>query len=209
MRKLLVILFVVLLSSCGGGSSSLPVISMYGDSLSSGNGLEVPPAPRLSQLLGQRYEVQLRGVSGAIISQSFTSQSRSGVDWPWLAFSQQLKKDHPAIILLRWGGGDAVVNTDPEVFRSLLTRAVIEAKASGAKVYLIGIIPLPETPEFIQRSAANEIINQEVAAQQGVTFIGLRDLPFDRAVDIEPDNVHPLQAYSDRIMQRIAQIIDK
>lgn len=192
---------------CGGGDEPPPeapkqVIQMLGDSLTAGAILPVPPAQRLRELLHDQYDIQARAVSGATIRQSLTAEPNGDIVWQWLPFDQQVQADHPSIILLRWGGSDAVAGTEPETFRALLTQEVRQAKKVGA-VYLVGVI---QSVSFAVRSAANDRVNREVAKAEGVPFIDLRDLPFNPAIDIA-DNLHPSQSYSDRIMARVAEVL--
>lgn len=203
-----ILFLAALLTACGGGGAGepvQPVITMYGDSLTSGPSLAEKPAARLNELLGGRYSVQARAVAGATISQSLDAHPNGAIVWQWLPFTEQLRQDHPSIILLRWGGSDAVAATDPQSFRASLTQATRQAKAAGT-VYLIGVI---STALFVEASAITDRINQEVAAAEGVTYINLRDLPFNAAQDILPGDVHPTQGYSDRIMARVAEQLCK
>lgn len=193
------------LAGCGGGgseSTSKPVVSLYGDSLTTGAAgagyLEVPPTQRLAQLR-PNYDFQLRGVSGAVVHQAVYGDPPN---WPWEPFGDQAEQDNTQVVVIRFGGADAILGTDAESFRADLTTMVRQAQNEGMRVLVVGVIPCPP---YAERSALMDQINREVAAEQGVTFINLRDLPFDTAVDIAPgDSVHPSQAYSDRIAERIA-----
>jgi lysophospholipase L1-like esterase len=194
-------------AGCGGGGDASPdaprqVIEMLGDSLTEATILPVPPAQRLRELLNDRYDVQARAVSGATIRQSLTGEANGEIVWRWLPFADQARSDRASIIVLRWGGSDAVAGTDPEAFRNLLTQAVRDAKNFGA-VYVVGVI---RSVPFALPSATTDRINREVAATEGVPFIDLRDLPFDQATDTA-DSVHPSQGYSDRIMSRVAEVL--
>ena len=200
-------LLALSLGGCGGGGDARtdapkPVIEMLGDSLTAATILPVPPAQRLRELLHDEYDVQARAVAGATIRQSLTGESNGDIVWRWLPFADQVLADRPSIVLLRWGGSDAVAGTDPEAFRVLLTQAVRDAKKAGT-VYVVGVI---RSVPFELPSAATDRINREVAGAEGVPFINLRDLPFDPVTDTA-DSLHPSQSYSDRIMKRVADVL--
>jgi lysophospholipase L1-like esterase len=162
--------------------------------------IDVPPAQRLQQLVGPRYDVQLRAESGASIQQILLGDK----NWPWAPFAQQIEADHPSIVLLRFGGADGLYGTDREAFRADLVEIVREAKSHGVAVYLVGVI---RTAQYEEVASAFDQINRDVAQAEGVTFINLRDLAFDQATDTTTDRLHPSQAYSDRIVQRIADVV--
>jgi len=201
---------VLALAACGGGGSSAvespqikPVLLMPGDSLTAGAALAVPPGERLNQYTGERFDIQVRAQPGAVLSQSLEGTNLGSVQWPWAGttWAQMLQKEHPTVTILRWGGSDAVAQTNPDVFRAELTQAVRQAKAVSA-VYVVGVI---ESPVFKITSCIANRINKEVAAAEGVPFIDIRTLSFDPTTDLLPNDVHPSQNYSDRIMALVAE----
>lgn len=212
----LAILFLCL-SACGGGGSDPPaasglppLISLYGDSLMVGaygldSTIKTPPTESLSKLLGGRYRVELRGVSGASALQAVAGDPPR---WPWAPFADQVRIDAPKIVVLRFGGADAIYATDPEKERVAILRMAREAKAAGAQVLVMGVIPLVASPAYVARAAQMDQINRNIAATEDSPFVDVRSLGFDPARDLAPgDPVHPNQAYSDRMMELLARSV--
>lgn len=215
-----------LLTACGGGGrfeapngntpsqptvpsthSNRVVVSLYGDSLTVGaiaikGLLDVPPTERLQEILGEAFRVELRGTSGAVARQAVLGDFPR---WLWAPFQQQIALDGTNVAVIRFGGADAILGTEPEAFRKQLTMLAQQAKAAHAKVLIVGVIP---SPTFVQGTALMDTINREVAKDQEVAYINLRDLDFDPVKDIAAgDAVHPSQAFSDRIVNKISRYI--
>ena len=142
------------------------------------------------------------GTSGAVAKQALLGDFPR---WIWAAFQQQITLDRTNVAVIRFGGADAILGTDPEAFRQHLTMLVQQAKAAQTKVLVVGVIP---SPPYAHNTAVMDAINREVAGGQAVTYINLRDLTFDPATDIAAgDPVHPSQTFSDRIVYKISKAI--
>jgi hypothetical protein len=175
-------------------TSSLRV-AVYGDSIASGQlatepgepvrYLPVRPAQRLQQLLAGRAVVLERAQAGATVAGALPT------------LPAQLAADRPDIVVLRFGGADAVLGTPVDAFAADLARLAAAAVAQGARVLVVG---LPHHPDHESALAGLNSAARAIAAGARIPFADTFALP---AGDLA-DGVHPSQEYSDTLTAAIA-----
>ncbi len=218
-----------LLGACGGGAVSqapapscprVPaLVSCRGDSLTSGSiapsptvgggaYLDVRPVERLQQLLAGAALCIDHGVPA------------QGVGELVPGWASSLRVEPASVLVLRWGGADAIGGTEPDAFEQRLLQITRQALAAGKRVVLPGLIQMARKAEWqdvigmtadvfadrAARAAAIDASVRRVAQATGAAWVDIRALRFDGAADIA-DAVHPAQAYSDRCAQAIAAAV--
>lgn len=188
------------LAACGGGEvqSRLRILSP-GDSLASGQ-IGTPagapleylphrPAERLQEALGLGVEV----VDAAQAGQRAVDGRRA---LPDLLAGQGFR-----VVLLRWGGADAV-SPDPtplDVFENALFEMVCMCTQAGAQPVLVG---MPHFVDFENRLHATDIVIRRLALATRTPRADCWAVPPGRIVAGHPD-----QAYADALMVPIAQTV--
>ncbi|HYE41397.1 MAG TPA: SGNH/GDSL hydrolase family protein [Ramlibacter sp.] len=202
MSRALALSLVLLVASCGGSAPAPSIVAIYGDSLQSGHiavwpwRLPVPPARRLQQLLGDDYTVIDYAQPGARARDAITGAPTM----PLGPFAEHVASIEADTIVLRYGGADAVLDTDLADFERDMASMVDHARASDRRVMLVGLVFVPEHEP---RLAAFDAAIRRVAAAAGVPFVDTRSAPAGGLVD----GIHPDQEYADRTQQLIAQAV--
>ena len=191
---------ISLLTACGGGSITT-YVGQYGDSVSWGScascptyRLEVPPVRRINELATGKFELLDFSLPGATVVDAL----QGGRAMPFSTFVAQMDYSPEKVVLLRFGGADALLGEDVEVFRAGLKELVKAALAKNKRPVITGIVwtSTPNTTLDLFNSVA-----KQVAEETQVKFLDLRSLPYSPEDSV--DGLHPNQAYSDRISKFI------
>jgi hypothetical protein len=196
MIRALLVLMACLLISCGGGGSEPAQIrvAFYGDSVTSGDGLSPRPVPEIAAMAG------VVGID----------HSRGG---DWACNWRTVLDDDADVIVLRFAAADAVAHGMGGIddFEACL---VVLAGSTRKPVILTGTVWTaqpdglsPATYEALSQAVtAYDARVRAVARTLRVPFVDIRSLPFAGRQDLR-DDVHPSQAYSERISRLVADAI--
>ena len=204
-------LLAVLCAGCGGGSPAEPpaapaprVIEFFGDSLTFGSiegpagtltRLAVPPVRRAQEMLGDAALCVDLSLPGATVADALAGVAMM----PFGAFAQHVSATAASTLVIRYGGADAVRGTPLADFERDLGEMVTLAQAAGKTVLLVGVIATTTgvTDDY-------DLAVERAADAFGTGFIDVRAVPVTWPDDLA-DDVHPAQAWSDRITALIAK----
>lgn len=199
------------LLSCGGGGQATDTphpedaVSVYGDSLAAGSYGE--PEQRLSPTPAQRLAEYAKRVVVDYSAPGTSSEDAlyGSAPAPFVAFDRHIATDPSLVVLLRYGGADAVLGMAADKTDMAVRTLVRLASWAGKRVVITGISHIsPQVGDALLASVAErDALLRRIAAETGTPFIDVRGLPFDASTDLA-DLLHPSRAYSDRITQHIA-----
>ncbi|MEY5098440.1 MAG: hypothetical protein RJA36_1159 [Pseudomonadota bacterium] len=171
---------------------------ILGDSLSAEYGLR--RGSGWAALLQQRLDAEQPGwqVINASISGDTSSGGRSRL--PAL-----LQQHRPALVVIELGGNDALRGLPLEMTRANLGEMARAARASGARVLLLGMQMPPNygaryAAEFRQLYA--DVARAEKAALLPFFLAGVADAP-DAAALFQADRIHPNEAAQPRMLDKV------
>ena len=154
--------FVVLFLSLCAHASEDPTVLVFGDSLSTGLGIDVDQSwPTLLQTRLENQGYEHRVVNASISGDTTESgAARIGI---------ALEEFSPELVILQLGGNDGLRGIPPGRMRDNLEKIITTSKDAGAAVVLLGIrIP----PNYGQRYIeAFENVFRDVAVQLEVPWI--------------------------------------
>jgi len=204
-------LLAVLCAGCGGGSPAEPpaapaarVIEFYGDSLTFGSiagpagtltRLAVPPVRRAQELLGASALCVDLSLPGATVADALAGVAMM----PFGRFADHVATTQASVLVIRYGGADAVRGTPLAAFERDLGAMVALAQTAGKTVWLVGVIATPTgvTDDY-------DLIVERTADAHGAGFVDVRSVAVTFPDDLA-DDVHPAQAWSDRMTGLIAK----
>ena len=207
-------LLAVLCAGCGGGSPAEPpaapaprVIEFYGDSLTFGSiegpagtltRLAVPPVRRAQELLGTSALCVDLSLPGATVADALTGVAMM----PFGRFADHVATTQASVLVIRYGGADALRAVPLADFERDLAAMVALAQAAGKRVLLVGVIATPTgaTDDF-------DLAVERAADALGAGFVDVRAVPYSLPDDLA-DAVHPAQAWSDRMTAAIVLAIN-
>jgi len=139
-----------------------PVLLVVGDSLSAA--YKIPMDKGWVHLLDQRLTRQ--GYRYRIVNASIPGDTTSG---GLARLPDDLKRYHPAIVIIALGGNDGLQGLPLEQMQSNLTRMVKLSRKSGAHVLLVGVrMPPNYGPVYTKRF---EEVFKQVARKTGVPLV--------------------------------------
>ncbi len=178
-------LFVGLIALAGPGYSASKNLLVLGDSLSAEYGL-----PRGSGWIAQlQQRIADAKLSVNVINASISGDTTAGGR---ARLPQLLQRHRPAIVVLELGGNDGLRGLALPSTQANLREMIRAAKASGARVLLLGMqMPPNYGPDYSRRFAA---MYPALARETGVSLVpfflaGLEDT--DRF--FQSDRIHPNQ----------------
>jgi hypothetical protein len=206
-------LLAALCAGCGGGSPAEPpavpaprVIEFFGDSLTFGSiegpagtlsRLDVPPVRRAQEFLGDAAVCVDMSLPGATVGDALAGVAMM----PFGRFADHVATTQASVLVIRYGGADAIRGTPLADFERDLAAMVRLAQAAGKRVLLVGVIATTSgiTDPF-------DLAVERTADAHGTGFVDVRAVPYTLPDDLA-DDVHPAQAWSDRITAAIAQAL--
>ena len=204
-------LLAALCAGCGGGSPDEPpaaptprVIEFYGDSLTFGSiegpagtltRLAVPPVRRAQEMLGDAALCVDLSLPGATVADALAGVAMM----PFGRFAEHVRTTQASTLVIRYGGADAVRGTPLADFERDLGEMVTLAQAAGKTVLLVGVIAT-----ITGATDSYDLAVERAADAFGTGFIDVRAVPVTWPDDLA-DDVHPAQAWSDRIAALIAK----
>jgi acyl-CoA thioesterase-1 len=195
MRRLLLrlLLALLLLLNLAPAYSAPRTILVLGDSLSAAFGIDVRAGwvALLQQRLAREqldYTVVNASISG--------DTSANGL----ARLPPLLARHRPAIVIVELGGNDGLRGQLPEQMKHNIAAIVAKAKASGARVLLVGV-PLP--PNYGNRYLERfRRIYREVATEQRVPLVpSIVDGVADQRTLMQPDGIHPTAQAQPRMLE--------
>lgn len=139
-----------------------PTVLIFGDSLSSGYGIDVDQS--WTSLLQTRLEKQ--GYEHRVVNASISGETSEGGA---TRIAAALERFAPALVIVELGGNDGLRGLPPERIRTNLRTIIETSKASGAAVVLLGIrIPPNYGPRYTE---AFEDVYRDLAEQLRVPWI--------------------------------------
>lgn len=180
-------LILLLFSSLAAAAGAAPTVLVVGDSLSAGYGLAVGQG--WVELLQRKLATQ--GFVQKVVNASISGDTTAGglARLPTL-----LRQHHPALVILELGGNDALRGLPIDATRSNLVEMAKLAKASGAKLMILGM----QVPPNYGRSYGDQFAGlfAEVARSQGAALVpfvlkGVADIPQADAM-FQADRIHPV-----------------
>jgi acyl-CoA thioesterase-1 len=181
MRKLFTL--VVLLLTASLQAEEPPTVLIFGDSLSAGFGIDVDQS--WATLLQERLVEQ--GYEHRVVNASISGETTEGGA---ARINNALDTFRPDLIVLELGGNDGLRGFPPARIRENLETIVVQAKASGADVVLLGIrIPTNYGTRYTQ---AFEAVYAEVAKSLGVKWIEffMQGVALNDEL-LQEDRIHP------------------
>jgi acyl-CoA thioesterase-1 len=156
-----------------------PVIVTFGDSLTAGVAGRSYPE-NLQDLLDQnglRFRVDNQGVSGDTTSDG-------------LARIQNVIAEHPALVILEFGGNDGLRGIPVDATRKNLEEMIKELKDAGIPVVLLGItLPPNYGPDYVKPFTA---MFPGLAREFHLTYMPfLLVHVYQHAEWMQPDGIHP------------------
>ena len=206
-------LLAVLCAGCGGGSPAEPpaapaprVIEFFGDSLTFGSiegpsgtltRLAVPPVRRAQELLGDAALCVDLSLPGATVADALAGVAMM----PFGPFAEHVRTTQAGTLVIRYGGADAVRGTPLAAFERDLGAMVTLAQTAGKTVWLVGVIATPTgvTDDY-------DLIVERTADAHGAGFVDVRSVAVTFPDDLA-DDVHPAQAWSDRMTGAIVRAL--
>ncbi len=199
-------LLAALCAGCGGGDASpaLPVVEFYGDSLTFGSiegpagtvtRLAVPPVRRAQQQLEDAAVCVDLSLPGATVRDALDGVAMM----PFGRFAEHVAATQASVLVVRYGGADALRGVPLAEFEQDLAELVRLAQAAHKRVLLVGVINTPggETDAY-------DLAVERTADALGLGFVDVRAVPFAFPDDLA-DPVHPAQAWSDRLTAAIVR----
>jgi acyl-CoA thioesterase I len=181
MRRLFSLsLLLVALAAAGAGR---PTVLVFGDSLSSGYGIDVDQS--WTALLQERLEHQ--GYEHRVVNASISGETTEGGA---ARIGGALERFDPELVVLELGGNDGLRGFPPERIKANLRSVIESSQASGAAVVLLGIRIPPNYGPRYTRSFEN--VYRELADELGVPWIEffMDGVAMDDDL-MQDDGIHP------------------
>lgn len=176
-----------------------PVIAAFGDSLTAGFGLDRGKSyPDFLQKeldrRGYHYRVLNAGISGDTTTDGL---ARVGL----------VTAEHPAIVILEFGGNDGLRGLPLASTRKNLEQMILELQNTGAKVVLAGMtLPPNYGPDYIHRF---EQIYRELAAQYRLALIPfLLEGVAGTTQYMQQDGMHPTEEGCRRVAGNVMRVLE-
>ena len=185
-------------ASSASGARKLGTVLVVGDSLSAEYG--IARGSGWVALLEQRLAEQAKGwkVVNASISGDTTSGGRSRL-------AGLLRQHQPAVVVIELGGNDALRGLPLKSTADNLRSMVQAAKASGARVLLVGMQVPPNYGQAYAREFAAgfaDIAREEKTALVPFLLEGIAESA-DAAKLFQPDRIHPTAQAHPRMLENV------
>ncbi|HZD53455.1 MAG TPA: arylesterase [Woeseiaceae bacterium] len=158
MRNLLCLLILL----CAAADAGEPAVLVFGDSLSSGHGIDVDRS--WTALLQRRLESQ--GYEHRVVNASISGETTEGGA---ARIDEALDRFRPELVIVELGGNDGLRGFPPARIEQNLRAIIEKSLAAGAGVVLLGIrIPPNYGPRYTR---AFENVYRELAGELGIAWI--------------------------------------
>jgi acyl-CoA thioesterase-1 len=170
-------------------------ILVFGDSLSAAYG--IAQARGWVALLAERLKRERHDYS--VVNASISGETTAGGA---ARLARALEQHQPAIVILGLGGNDGLRGLPIAQMKENLSRMIVEAQKSGARVLLVGMkLPPNYGPDYTSafESAFGELAKQHKTAL--VPFL-LEDVANNDSL-FQPDRIHPTEAAQPLMLERV------
>jgi acyl-CoA thioesterase-1 len=164
--------------------ADMPVILVFGDSLSAGYGLSHVDQGWVELL---RTKLKDEGYGAEVVNASVSGETTAG---GLARLPRALALHHPSIVILELGGNDGLRALPIDQMRANLTKMVDLSKASGARVLLMGIrIPPNYGPEY---TAQFSRVYVDLARDEKIALVPffMQDIALSPDL-MQADGIHP------------------
>lgn len=189
------LLLVLLLASQGGKPAPKPVIACFGDSLTSGHGLDPGLSyPDLLQKKLPAWRVVNLGISG-----DTTAGGLSRID--------TVTALKPKIVVLELGANDGLRGLPLKATRSNLEAMIVALKKSGARVVLAGMtLPPNYGPDYIRDF---EKVFKDLTAKYKLRLIPffLEGVAYPGTNLLQRDGLHPNARGTEKVADTVLKAI--
>ena len=172
-----------MLVAAAAAADDRPTVLVFGDSLSSGHGLQMDRS--WTALLQERLESQ--GYEHRVVNASISGETTEGGA---ARIDAALARFAPVLVIVELGGNDGLRGFPPARIKANLETIIRRVRASGAAAVLLGIrIPPNYGPRYTQ---AFENVYQELAEELQVPWIEffMQGIALDEAL-LQDDRIHP------------------
>mgnify|MGYP003945773027 CR=1 FL=1 len=171
-------------------------VEMYGDSIMAGNGSAETPAMTLQRLRPGLQIVADHSAAGTTLSMLYASFPAS----PRTA----------RYVVIENGVIDAWQGVAPQPFLNTYSVMVERLRSEGRVPVLTGFARQtgPIKGGDASRRDPYDAVVKSFANESGVAFADWGDVPFNGAADLL-DFVHPSKGYSDRLIEKLAETLDR
>lgn len=176
---------LLLLGAAAAAGADRPAVLVFGDSLSSGYGIDVDRS--WTALLQERLESQ--GYEHRVVNASISGETTEGGA---ARIDDALARFQPELVILELGGNDGLRGFPPARIKENLRTVIDKTRASGAGVVLLGIrIPPNYGPRYTR---AFENVYRELANELDVRWIEffMEGVALDDQL-MQDDRIHPNQ----------------
>jgi acyl-CoA thioesterase-1 len=176
-------LSLLMLVAAAAAADDRPTVLVFGDSLSSGHGLQMDRS--WTALLQERLESQ--GYEHRVVNASISGETTEGGA---ARIDAALARFAPVLVIVELGGNDGLRGFPPARIKANLETIIRRVRASGAAAVLLGIrIPPNYGPRYTQ---AFENVYQELAEELQVPWIEffMQGIALDEAL-LQDDRIHP------------------
>ena len=188
-------LLLLSLSGISPAAEAPRTILVVGDSISAGYGVPVED----SWVGRLRRRLQSEDPSWHVVNASVSGDTTSGA---LARLPAALERHDPEVVIIQIGGNDGLRGLSPEAMRDNLVTMVERARASGARVLLLGIrLPPNYGRAYIERFID---VYREVAERTGVQLVP-RVLAGvgERREFMQDDGIHPNTDGHARILETV------
>ncbi len=176
-------------------AATLPVLLVFGDSISAGYGLAAGKG--WVTLLSERLTAE--GYRYSVVNGSISGDTTAGGRARLPAFLAEYK---PTIVILELGGNDALRGGNLAATRTNLEAMVAAAEASRAKVLIVGMqLPPNYGPVYVRDFNA---LFTDVARAKRVPVVPALFAGFgDDLTLFQPDRIHPTMAAQPKLLDNV------
>lgn len=177
-----------------------PLVVFLGDSLTAGYGLSEDQA--YPAIVAAR--LQARGTQVRVVNAGVSGDTTAG----GLARLGWILRQKPDVLVVALGGNDALRGQPPASAEANLRKIVVEARAAGSRVLLLGLkIPPSYGPEYARRF---EAIYGNVASELRVPLLPFFLEGVGGVTDMtQPDGLHPNAKGQARAAENVLPWLEK
>jgi acyl-CoA thioesterase I len=192
-------ILALLLCLLAGPAAAAEKILVFGDSLSAGYGIAIEqswPALLQARLASEKFP---QTVVNASISGETTSGGRSRL-------GALLKQHQPQLVILALGANDGLRGLPLNAMRANLDVMIDAARATGARVLLVGMqLPPNYGPDYTRRFGTTFADTAQQHKTALLPFL-LEPIALDDSA-FQPDRLHPTAAAQPKILDHVWQAL--
>jgi acyl-CoA thioesterase-1 len=187
-------------AAAASAAAGPPIILVFGDSISAGYGLAHVDAGWVGLL---RAKLKAQGYGYQVVNASVSGETTDG---GLARLPRALKLHHPQIVILELGGNDGLRALPIDQMRANLVKMVALARASGARVLLLGMrIPPNYGPEYTDKFFATYAA---VAQTEKVALVPFLLASVALSADlIQADGIHPNERGQPKLLATVWPVL--